>query len=187
MISILEKTHSRCLPLKFEVDFYTFFPKEQQMVILLSVCSLEVRKKANTRNLLHFQVSCTRANLPYANLFKYCSYNFHLRCYQRGGRSCGFCCLCTDQAEWGLFSGSPGASIDPQNFIFFFSSLSNLLFYPLFILSPSRTKYPNIRVEISFCVLLCCLFCKISNAGQKDLSNYQPFSRVDIPDIIFKV
>lgn len=157
MISILEQTHSRCLPLKFEVDFYTFFPKEQQMVILLSVCSLEVRKKANTRNLLHFQVSCTRANLPYANLFKYCSYNFHLRCYQGGGRSCGFCCLCTDQAEWGLFSGSPGASIDPQNFIFFSAHFQTYYFihslsYPLLEQSTpiSEWRYPSV-----FCYAAC--------------------------------
>lgn len=156
------------------------------MVILLSVGSWEVRVKANTRNLLHFQVSCTRANLPYANLFKCCSYKYHLKCYQGGGRSWGLCCLRTDPDERGLFSRSPGANIAPH-YIFFFISLSNLL-YLLFILFLSRTKYPNIRVEISVhSVLLCCLLCEISNAGQKEISNYQPFSRVHIIDIIFKI
>lgn len=70
------------------------------MVVLLSLGSWEVRKKANTRNLLHFHVSCTRAHLACANLFKYCSRKFHLRCCWGAGRSCGLCCLCTDPAAW---------------------------------------------------------------------------------------
>lgn len=137
------------------------------MVILLSVGSWEVRKKANTRNLLNFQLSCTRANLPCANLFKYCSYKFHLRCWQGGGRSCGLCCLCKSSLLTVIFQEHSFSLI-----LFFFLLLTfKFLLCLLFFLSFSRKKCPNIRVEISFCVLLCCLLYKISNVERKDISD----------------
>lgn len=144
------------------------------MVILLSVGSWEVREKANTINLLNFQLSCTRASLPCANLFKYCSYKFHLRCYQGGGRICGLCCLCKSSWLRAIFQ-EPTHQHSSSLFFFFLQLTYKFLFCLLFILSFSRKKCPNIRVEISFCVFLCCLLYKISNVERKDISDSDIF------------
>lgn len=96
------------------------------MVNLHSVGSWEVRKKANTRNLLNFHVSCTRANLPHANLFKYCSYKFDLRCYLGEEEAVAFsACVQTQLGE----GSSPGAQAPALllTIFFSFSSLSNFL------------------------------------------------------------
>lgn len=109
------------------------------MVNLHSVGSWEVRKKANTRNLLNFHVSCTRANLPHANLFKYCSYNFDLRCYLGEKEAVAFSACVQTQLGEGSSPGTQAPALLLTNF-FSFSSLSNFLFYLHFILSLSGAK-----------------------------------------------